>query len=445
MKIKLSEIANYLSSDLNGDDLYINKIVTDSRKIKNGNLFVAISGDNIDGHEYISESIKNGAAAVICEKRKFVSNQSIPYILIKNSIHSLGELAFNYKNKLGNPYTIAVTGTNGKTTVTKLTASILSQSFKVSTTIGNYNNEIGLPLSILESDSNNKIQKSIYELGASKKNDINYLTRICEPNLTTLLNVSEAHLESFGSMKNLIDTKEEIFSHSKTKHVVLNLDDANFNKWKRINSNKKISTVSIKKNADYCLKSSDCNSYNISTIKGDFIIDKNDAQFILPINLLFSVALSMEAGSSIHDVVTGIKKFSGVKGRFYKFISRNKSTVIDDSYNANPESMKLALKQLSLYKNDKIFVMGDMGELGANSYQHHIGIFNIAKDLGVQHLFYMGSFKDDAKIIFGKNCLTFNDITDLTEHINMVSNENTTILIKASRFMNFDIIAKGLK
>ena len=315
----------------------------------------------------------------------------------------------------------------------------------MSTTIGNYNNDIGLPLSILKNLSSDICDRCVYELGASKKNDISRLTNICEPNLTTLLNVSEAHMESFGDFDSLIKTKEEIFTHPKTSQIILNIDSEYYNKWKSINSSKKITTISISNDADYCIKSSNDEHYLISTVEGELKLGKQDTFGILPINLLFSISLAMEAGATIKDIKNGIKKFKGVEGRFYKYVLPNKATLIDDTYNANPQSMKSSLRQLSMFKKDKIFVMGDMGELGDSSYSHHSLIFKYAKELGINSLLYMGKFEDEAKSVFGENCNTFDDIILMTDHIRKLSNENTVVLVKASRFMNFDLIIKGLR
>jgi len=212
-----------------------------------------------------------------------------------------------------------------------------------------------------------------------------------------------------------------------------------------MNIEKKITTISVTKNADYFIKPTNTKHYIISTPKGEIKLDKNKTKSILPINILFSAALSIESGSNISDVVDGIEDYSGTEGRFYNFISQNKSLVIDDSYNANPESMKSAIQQLSLAKSTRLFVMGDMGELGKRSHEHHLNIFKMAKDLSIEYLFYMGKFHKEAQSIFGQNCYTFTDVMELIKKINEISNKDTTILIKASRYMNFDIIAKELK
>ena len=444
MNIKLSKIANLLSCDLNGPDREICNVTIDSREVKTGDFFVALEGKKHDGHDYIQESIDNGALAILCNEKFDTSKITIPYIVCQDTLKSLGVLARGYKSILGSPFTIGITGTNGKTTVTQLTTEILNQCFSVSTTLGNYNNDIGLPLSILKSPKEN-YQRCIYELGASKKDDISYLVNICEPDMTTLLNVSEAHMESFGSFETLMNTKEEIFSHSNTDQVVLNKDDKHFARWENMNKQKKITTISISSIADYYFEDIDDEFFYISTPKGKFELSKKNSLKVLAINLLFSIALAMEAGANIQSVKDGIKKFSGVQGRFYSYVSSSKSLVIDDSYNANPESMKSSLNQLRNINKNKVFIMGDMGELGERSLEHHLSVFRLAKDIDVKHLLYMGKYKNEAKLVFGDSCRTFDDIIKLTDYVRSVSDESTLVLIKASRFMNFDIIAKGLK
>jgi UDP-N-acetylmuramoyl-tripeptide--D-alanyl-D-alanine ligase len=251
-------------------------------------------------------------------------------------------------------------------------------------------------------------------------------------------------MESFKSMENLIQTKEEIFSHPKTKHIILNIDDANFSRWQKLNEGKKITTLSLIGNADYVMKSGE-EDYSVLTPHGEFNIDKDYTTNILPINILFSVAITMESGSTIDDVINGLKSFSGIEGRFYTLYSKNKSMIIDDSYNANPESMKSALRQLANYSKNRIFVMGDMGELGINSQKHHQSIFKLSKQLGIEFLFYMGKYGEDAKQIFGDNCYTSDNMNKIVQKLKKTSDEDSTILIKASRFMNFDYIVKELK
>ncbi len=443
--MKLSKIASFFNHKVIGKDISINNIVIDSREIKSGDLFVAIPGKNYDGHSFIEESISRGAAAILCNSSCDTSSITKPYIECSDTIEALGQIALNYKRSLGSPFTIGITGTNGKTTVTKLTAEILKESHEVNTTIGNYNNDIGLPLSILKNLSSDIYDKCVYELGASRKHDISRLVDICEPDLTTLLNVSEAHMESFEDFNSLIKTKEEIFSHPRTSQIILNADDEYFSKWEKINSSKKITSISILNDADYYIKSIDDEHYLISTVAGELALSKQDTFGILPINLLFSISLAMEAGASINDIKSSVKRFKGVEGRFYKYLLPNKATIIDDSYNANPQSMKSSLDQLSMFNKNKIFVMGDMGELGDKSYIHHLSIFKYAKELGINYLFYMGEFKDEAKTVFGENCSTFDDIIIMTDHIRKILSEKTVVLIKASRFMNFDLIVKGLR
>ena len=222
----------------------------------------------------------------MCEKAHDFISSSAATIIVKNSIQALGNIAKEHKINIGQPYTIGITGTNGKTTVTKLCTAILSSAFRTSSTIGNYNNEIGLPLSIL--NASQETEKCIYEHGARKQDDINYLTKISQPDLTTLLNVSEAHMESFKSMENLILTKEEIFSHPRTKHIILNIDDTNYLRWQKLNERKKITTLSLIGNADYVMKSCE-EGYSVSTAQGEFIIKKDNTIGKMSLMVLLNV------------------------------------------------------------------------------------------------------------------------------------------------------------
>ncbi len=443
IKAKSSDIAKILSAKLYNGDSKFEGISIDSRTISTNNLFIAIPGKNHDGHDYIDKAIQKGASVIICQ-RPIEITSTIPYIIVKNTLKALNSIAVYYRQEFINTHTIAITGTNGKTSVTKLTSEILSKSVTVASTIGNYNNEIGLPLSILNSPMSSKV--NVFELGASNKNDIHHLTNICSPNMTALLNISPAHIDSFGSFKVLKETKEEIFKHPNISQVVLNLDDCNYEDWRKMNHDKKITTVSLyNDSANYHISSETDKQLFISTPKGDCCIDKTLTRNLLLINIIFSIALSVESGAEIDSIPNVIENFSGVEGRFYKFRSKYGYDVFDDSYNANPESMKLAINKISTYEKDKIFVMGDMGELGIESRDHHLSIMEHAKQMDIKYLFYMGDYKEEARTIFGDNCYTYNEMDELIGNLINIANENSLVLVKASRFMKFDIIVNSLR
>ena len=229
MKGSLSQLENVLNSTLVNSNVNFNGVSIDSRTIKKGNLFVAIKGENFDGHQFINDAVKKGSAAIVTEKQL----ENIPQLVVKDTVIALGKIANFYLDTL-KPLTIGITGTNGKTTVTKLIGSMLNKFKSTLTNFGNFNNHIGLPLSILK--MNDKHQICILEMGASRKGDIEYLTSIACPRIVALLNVSPAHLESFQDIDNILLTKEEIFSdQGYEKIVILNKDDINFSRWNNLN------------------------------------------------------------------------------------------------------------------------------------------------------------------------------------------------------------------
>ena len=439
MKGSFSQLASILNLSTSNPNINFNGISIDSRTIKKGNLFIAIKGDKFDGHEFIDDSIRKGSAGIITEK-----SYNDTQLLVEDTTIALGKIAKFYIDSL-KPLTVGITGTNGKTTTTNLIGSMLNKFQSTLISFGNYNNQIGLPLSILK--MNDKHKMCVLEMGASKKGDISYLTSIASPKIVALLNVSSAHLESFKDLENIRLTKEEIFSdQGYKKTVILNKDDKNFSRWNELTKKHKIRTISKTQVADYYIE-----NINNSSLK---INIPNDQSFELEIkehhhqhidNILFAIACSYEAGASIKNIIDGYYDFKGVQGRFFIDNGINGSTIIDDSYNANPSSMKLSLMSLVSMKGIPWFVMGDMGELGEQSKKFHIELVQYAKKIGIKKLFYIGDYKDIVLENFGENSFYFADKLELIKYIQNNITEDVNILVKASRFMEFETIVNELK
>mgnify|MGYP003317651870 FL=1 len=237
--LELSKLENMLKSSISGPDILFDGITIDSRTAMPGNLFIALRGDKYDGHDYINQAIQNGAVAVITE----VDASAVPFIKVSDTLRALTRIASEYSKEI-NPITISVTGTNGKTTVTDMTYRIISNYKKTMKTFKNFNNNIGLPLSILRANRSDDI--FVLEMGASRVGDIRELVEIARPNIVALLNVSEAHLESFGSLENILLTKEEIFlNQGKDKTVIINKNDEYYDRWIKKNSSNIIKTISL--------------------------------------------------------------------------------------------------------------------------------------------------------------------------------------------------------
>ena len=439
MKGLLSQLENTLGSLSDNSDTEFNGISIDSRNIKKGNLFIAIKGKNFDGHDYIDNAFKNGASSLITE-RKF---KNVPQIIVKNTEISLGQIASYYLNLIG-PLSVGITGTNGKTSVTSLIGSMLNEYKPTITSHGNYNNQIGLPLSIFKLKNHHKF--CVLEMGASKIGDINYLVNITLPKIVTLLNVSPAHLDSFKTINNILTSKEEIFlNQSYKKIVVLNKDDKYFSRWEKICEQHILKTISQSQTADYYISNKRDDIVTISTSKNEtFDLDVKDQQKHLLDNILISIACSMEAGASSQHIINGYKNRIDVNGRFSVKKGINGSTIIDSSYNANPASFESSINSLISMNGRPWIILGDMGELGDKSEQYHCQIAKYAKEKGIEKIFITGKYQSSIANVFGKNAFSFETKPELIAFILPIIKDDVNILIKASRFMRFETIVDAL-
>ena len=422
------------------ENLIFNNICIDSRKLEKDNLFIAIKGENFNGHDFIDDAFQKGASMAISEQH----HPTYPVFVVDNTIKALGNIA-NYYSSLIHPVTIGITGTNGKTTVTNLVANILKNNDKTIKTLGNYNNSIGLPLSIMKAEENTKY--FVLEMGARKIGDIRELTAIAKPNIVALLNVSPAHLDTFHTIENILITKEEILEdQGYKKTVILNKDAINFNRWHKKSNRHEIKTVSRIKDADYKVSAVSSDKLLLKTYRGEMIsINIKSSEDYYINNILFSVAIAIEAGASVSDVKNGIESFEIPPGRFTEIAGMNNCKIIDSTYNANPASFKASIDSLVSTSGEQIIVMGEMGELGDDSIEHHLDVISYAISKGIGKIFLKYSFSDKIKDKFDKNVIIFHNTNELKRLIGPSLNSKTVVLVKASRFMRFEEIIKELQ
>ena len=384
MNIELLQLEKILqSSVINFKKMCINGVCTDSRVITKGDLFIPLHGKNFDGHDYIKEAKKNGAIAVLSE---YDLKIDIPYLKVKDTLVALAKLATYYSSYIS-PITIGITGTNGKTTVTDMTAKITSQYKSTLKTYKNFNNNIGLPLSILQAKKSDEI--FVLEMGASKRGDIKELVEIARPQIVALLNVSEAHLETFESLENILLTKEEIFlNQGYKKTVILNKDDQYYDRWVGKNNTNNIKTISLTEKADYTAIDISSSTMSIKTpYESEFQINITNNESFHLMNLLFSIALACESGARSDHIIPAFKNYNNVEGRFRICNGFNNSSIIDSSYNANPASFRASIDSLMSMGSNSWVIMGQMGELGAHSEKHHVELAHYAAKKGVEKLF----------------------------------------------------------
>ncbi|MDO9206400.1 UDP-N-acetylmuramoyl-tripeptide--D-alanyl-D-alanine ligase [Methylotenera sp.] len=458
----LSEAANAIQAKLYGQDAMFTNVGTDSRNVTKGQLFVALKGENFDGHDFAAKAIEQGAAAVL------VSSPTLgvePAILVEDTYQALGALAAYWRSRFAIPF-VAVTGSNGKTTVKEMIAAILAEKTGshevIHATVGNLNNHIGLPLTLLKLRAIH--QFSVLEMGMSHLGEIEYLTRIAKPNVAVVNNAGTAHIGEMGSRENIAKAKGEIFAGLSDDGVaVINADDEYASYWKSLNSGKKIVTFGLNViglnagslNASGLNKPADVSAtyeemdalsqVHLTTPQGriSFKLDVLGAHNIS--NALAASAVAVALGISNADIARGLSSFSGVKGRLQRKPGLNGAVLIDDTYNANPDSMKAAIDVLAHQAGEKILILGDMGELGADAKRMHAEIGTYAKNAGLRSLHCLGALSVEMARGFGAGANHYASPEDVAKVIKPLLSQDATVLVKGSRFMKMERVVDLLE
>jgi len=401
-KVKLSEIIKWCKGKVNKKfkDFFIEGISTDSRQIKKGEIFIALKGEKYDGHDFVKDAFKKGAVASIVSS-DYIGNDNL-LIKVKDTLYALGDIGKNYRIKL-NMHVINITGSDGKTTTKEIIKEILSEKFNTTGTIGNFNNQIGLPLSILQADKKTEI--GVFEIGMNKKGEIDYLSKISAPNSCVITNIGVAHIGFFKNRKELADAKSEIFGNLiKEKNVFLNKDSDFFYYLKGKTDTKNLITIGVKKNADITGEIIEEEfDYFIFEYSGEkYKMNFWNTSFIY--SGLFGIAFGKKFGISekhIKNVLYGLKPLKG-RGEFIK----DDIFIIDESYNSNPNSLKNSLLSFERKKfKRKIAIIGDMAELGKFSNFYHWYIGNLIRNLKIDIIFTFGKESKKISEVSGKKNL----------------------------------------
>ena len=350
-------------------------ITTDSRNVAPGNLFVALQGEKYDGHAFLDQAVEKGAGGLLVHRHDGRSREDIPTILVRDTLLALGDMARARRRYFSLPV-LAVTGSSGKTTTKEMAARILEQSRCILKTQGNYNNLIGLPLTLLGLHEDHQL--AILELGTNRPGEIARLTRIAEPDIATVTNVGPAHLEGFGSMDGVAQEKGDIFRQMTPGGVVvLNVDDAYIRSF-TIDDTKRCITFGFRSEAH--VSATDIQDSGIEGARFLLKIDGIQRRVNLPVagkhnvaNALAAAALTWAADATMDDIVAGLETFKPVSGRMEIIPLRNGAFVINDTYNANPASVGEALNTLQTLRKQGhgIAILGDMLELGNDAEIRH--------------------------------------------------------------------------
>ncbi len=441
-KWSLKQIASAANGKLAGNDMSVCGLSTDTRRIENGNVFVALSGPNFDGHDFVTNAVDAGASAVIVSRRVDVA---CPQIIVTDTQSALGEIASKWRDQFDIPL-IAVTGSNGKTTVKEMLTAIFSVDNKVLATEGNLNNEIGVPLTLLRLSAEHEY--AVIEIGANHPGEIAYLSRLAKPTVAVITNAGSAHLEGFGDLQGVADAKGEIYSGLTDNGVaIVNADDSFAQTWFDLCTSHKILSFGLSANADVNA------NWKAGASESEINVRTADNQFniSLPLlgkhnvmNALAAVAVASAAGITPASIRPGLENLKPVSGRLQLKHGKSDSRVIDDTYNANPASFSAALDVLSVYPGEHYLALGDMAELGEGTQQLHHDAGVQARDTGVHKLFTVGKLAKHAAQGFGEQAKSFSDQPAMISAINDELSSDVTLLVKGSRLMQMEKVVNAL-
>lgn len=427
-------------------DKEFNNICTDTRKIEKNNIFLALKGENFNGNKYVRDAIEKGASIAIVDEVLFNdSDINGTVIKVDNTYDALLNLAKYYREKL-NLKVVGITGSTGKTSTKDLVASFLQGKYKVFKTKGNFNNHIGLPLMILSMDS--EVEVAVLELGMSNLGEIHTLADCARPDVALITNIGLSHIENLKTQENILRAKMEITDFfTKENVLVVNAEDDYLKKIKE-NLFKVIKTGYDDNNmirAYDIVLNEDSTSFKIKdgNKEYNFILPMVGAHNVL--NALLGIAAAKELGVSCEEMLEGLKTIEATSMRL-EFKNVNGYTIINDCYNASPDSMKAALQVLKNRKgNRKIAILGTMRELGEESKRAHKEVGEYAKDTA-DILITTGEFVEDYKMGFGEdNIIIYNTKEDLIDNICEIIKADDVILVKASRGAKFEEIVTKLE
>ncbi len=442
----LSDIAAAIGGQLTGADGAVSGVSTDTRSIGAGQLFVALRGERFDAHDFLDQAAANGATAMLVASIDKLP-AGVSAVVVDDTRLALGRLAAAWRARFELPV-IAVTGSNGKTTTKEMIAAILKAAFgeAVLATRGNLNNDIGLPLTLLGLDAAHRA--AVIEMGMNHPGEIAYLTGLGAPTVALVNNAQRAHLEGMGDLDEVAREKGSIFNGLRPEGVaVINADDAYCGFWQDMASAHRQLTFGIDRAADVrgrVLEHGLEVRLQLTTPAGEADITLQVPGRHNARNAVAAAAACIAAGIPLSAVADGLAAFTGVKGRLQRRAGRKGAEILDDTYNANPDSVRAGIDVLAATIGRKVLVLGDMGEIGEASAQYHDEIGGYAKSQGVDRLFALGDSAQLAVRNFGEGARHFCNIDKLIAAVDKELGPETTVLVKGSRFMKMERVADAL-
>ena len=452
IRLTLEDIFEIPGAVIYNPDNYrsVSSVSIDSRKIKKNSLFVAIKGKKFDGHDFVRKVIKKGVTAVMLNENKY-KNLDLPVVTVKDTVKGYGDLARTWRRKL-NAKVIGITGSAGKTSTKEMIASLLNEKYRVNKTILNNNNHIGVPLTILS--TNQKHQVLVLELGTNHFDEMSYTSKIAEPDYALITNIGNSHLEFLKNKRGVLKEKIALFEATRNKKGTLfvNYDDPLLKKSFPNYRNKVTYSFGASTHVKGKLKGIAQNGKEIVELKyknikisGAFFYGNQNAK-----NLLASSAVAFKLGLNKAQILSGIKKIKNVDKRLNINNYKKLITMIDDTYNASPETMKYAIELLDKISNGrkKIAVLGDMFELGAQGKKFHKNLSKVIKQNKIDEVMTIGSLMKNLDNELTSGSITAKHFASRSVMKKFLSNydfENCVILVKGSRGMKMEEFVKVIE
>ena len=448
--MSISTAAQALAGRVIGEDVQFNDVSTDTRSIEPGALFIALRGDRFDGHDYLNIARERGAAAamVAADAGTSEGDTGFPLLVVEDTRLGLGGLAKHWRGRFDIPV-IAVTGSNGKTTVKEMTADIAREHFgedAVLATAGNFNNDIGLPLTVLRMRRQHAC--AVIEVGMNHPGETAYLADIAQATIAVVNNAQREHQEF---MKNVSEVAQEhaaiIEALDENGVAVFNADDEHAAVWRAAARECKTRDFGLKPSAAVHA------TYRATAQSSELVIETPEGHTAAHLqvpgehnvrNALAATAAATAAGASLTSVARGLMNFRAVKGRLQLKTGKDGVRVIDDTYNANPDSVLAAIDVLARAASPRVLVLGDMGEVGDQGFGFHAEIGVYAKTQGIDRLFSLGALAAESARSFGSGAFHAADINELITSLMSALDAKSTLLIKGSRFMRMERVVQAL-
>jgi UDP-N-acetylmuramoyl-tripeptide--D-alanyl-D-alanine ligase len=440
--MSLAKAAQVVGGSLIGADVNFVGVSSDTRTLGSEELFFALAGPNYDGHEFLAEAVQRGAAGAVLAR---AVQTALPCIRVADTRLALGALAAYWRAQFNVPV-LAVTGSNGKTTVKEMIVAIMGQTARGCVTPGNLNNDIGVPLTLLRLRAHDRY--AVIELGMNQRGEIAYLAHIAQPTIAVITNAAAAHLAGVGTVEDVAREKGALFSALGPEGTaVINADDPHAQLWRELAGPRRCLTFALHERADVVADyetDRTGSSIRIKTAQGDIAMRLPLPGVHNVSNALAATATTLAAGVDLPRVKSGLEKLRAVAGRLELKAGANGAVIIDDTYNANPASLAAGIAVLKDYPGETVLVLGDMAELGDAAPDIHRRAGKLAKDLGIRRLFALGELSRLAVESFGKGAKHFPSRQALIEDLRERLDADTAVLVKGSRVMHLEEVVRAI-